>query len=226
MATFVLVHGAWSGGWGYSEVARRLRAHGHDVYTPTNTGLGERVHLAHPGIDLTCHIKDITNVFDYERLSDVILVGHSYGGMVITGVSSVCADKIRTLVYLDAFLPENGQSLADIAGHDGAKFYIDGQRDSPGMVRPPSGGTDPARPLNPHPLLTLIEPVKLSGAEKQIKNRTYILADKIKPAGFQRFYDKVKGAPGWKAVTIATGHVVMMEDPEGLTKILLEEVDR
>ena len=230
MATFVLVHGAWSGGWGYTKTARLMRAQGHEVWVPTLTGLGERSHLAHPGITLSTHIQDVVNVLEYEDLTDVILVGHSYGGMVTTGVSSRCAGRIRTLVYLDAFLPANGQALWDIAGEQGRAFYVDAQRSTPGLVTPMGLAATPdnaeaaalrKRKLDLHPLLTLIEPVTLDGSEAAIRNRTYILA--TKRPGFQRFYDQVKDDPAWKTATIATGHVVMMEDPEGLADLLMAE---
>jgi pimeloyl-ACP methyl ester carboxylesterase len=228
MATYVLVHGAWSGGWRWRHIANALRAEGHDVFVPTLTGLGERSHLLSAKIDLTTHIKDVTNIFVYENLKDVILVGASYGGMVITGASSAAADRIRGLVYVDAFLPDDGQSLADLAG---LQSNIDGQRETPGLVQPfpmPGLGVDRSvtPPRGPHPLLTLIEPLKLSGAEKAIEHRTYILAAKVQPAPFQRYYDKVKDSPGWKTVTLNCGHLVMAEDPEGLLAVLRAEAVR
>ena len=113
MTTFVLVHGAWHGGWCYKRVARLLRQAGHDVYTPTLTGLGERAHLMNRAIALDTHVQDIVGVIRCEELSDVVLCGHSYGGMVITGVAEQMAAKIRSLVYLDAFVPENGKCLFD-----------------------------------------------------------------------------------------------------------------
>jgi pimeloyl-ACP methyl ester carboxylesterase len=116
MATYVLVHGGGHGGWCYQRVAKILRHAGHDVYTPTMTGLGERAHLLSPKIDLDLHIRDIVAVLHYEDLRDVILVGHSYGGMVITGVGDRAAERIGRLVYLDAANPVNGQSLVDVAG--------------------------------------------------------------------------------------------------------------
>ena len=230
MATFVLVHGAWTGGWGYKKTARLMRAQGHEVYVVTLTGLGERSHLASPGITLSTHIQDVVNVFEYEDIEDAILVGHSYGGMVIAGVSGRVADRIRTLVYLDAFLPADGQALWDIAGEQGRQFYIDGQRTTPGLIAPmglPATPEDPAlvqigrRKVDRHPLLTLTEPVRLDGSERKIARRTYILATR-QPA-FQRFYDQVKDDPAWTTRTIATGHLVMMEDPEGLARLLMEE---
>src|SRR6516162_8241705 len=113
MATFVLVHGAWHGGWCYARVARLLRAAGHDVYTPTHTGVGERSHLADYHVTRSTHIRNVSNVLEYENLSDVIMCGHSYGGMVITGVAAAIGERIRTMVYFDAFLPED-QSLFDL----------------------------------------------------------------------------------------------------------------
>jgi pimeloyl-ACP methyl ester carboxylesterase len=226
MATFVLVHGAWTGGWGYKKTARLMRAEGHEVYVVTLTGLGERSHLASPAITLSTHIQDVVNVFEYEDITDAILVGHSYGGMVITGVSGRVAERIRTLVYLDAFLPKDGQALWDIAGE--TSVYIDRQRETPGLVSLPGplgGDADPAelkrRKIDLHPLLTLIEPVKLDGSEQGIQKRTYILA--TRPPLFQRFYDEVKDDPAWTTRTIATGHLVMMDDPPGLAKMLMEE---
>ncbi len=116
MATYVLVHGGWDGGWAWRGVARILQAAGHEVFTPTLTGQGERAHLASPEIDLGTQIMDVVNVFRYEKLQDVTLVGLSYGGMVITGVAERVPDQIRQLVYLDAFLPQEGECLADLVG--------------------------------------------------------------------------------------------------------------
>jgi pimeloyl-ACP methyl ester carboxylesterase len=116
MATYVLVHGGGHGGWCYQRVARLLRGAGHDVYTPTLTGLGERSHLRSANVDLDLHVRDVVAMLHYEDLRDVILVGHSYGGMVITGVADRSADRIGRIVYLDAATPINGQSLVDVAG--------------------------------------------------------------------------------------------------------------
>jgi pimeloyl-ACP methyl ester carboxylesterase len=116
MATFVLVHGGGHGGWCYQRVSRLLRLAGHEVYAPTLTGLGERSHLVGPDVDLNLHIQDVVAVLHYEDLRDAILVGHSYGGMVITGIADRAGNRIGKLVYLDAANPKNGQSLVDVAG--------------------------------------------------------------------------------------------------------------
>ena len=131
MATFVVAHGAWSAGWAWKKMRPLMAARGHMLFTPTHTGLGERAHLAHPDIDLESHIAHIVAVLEYEDLRDVILIGHSYGGMVATGVADRAPDRLAALVYLDAFAPRNGESVFDIlppqtrdqrrtaVGHDG-----------------------------------------------------------------------------------------------------------
>src|ERR1700744_5442514 len=116
MATFVLVHGGGHGGWCYQPVAKLLRAKGHEVYAPSMTGLADREHLMSPAIDLDMQITDIVKLLQYEDLNDVILVGHSYGGMIITGVADRATDRVGHIVYLDAAMPQNGPSLVDVAG--------------------------------------------------------------------------------------------------------------
>jgi len=116
LATYVLVHGGGHGGWCYQRVSRILREAGHEVHAPSLTGLGERAHLLRPGIDLDLQITDVVNLVHYEDLRDVILVGHSYGGMVVTGVADRASDRIGRLVYLDAANPKDSQSLVDVAG--------------------------------------------------------------------------------------------------------------
>jgi pimeloyl-ACP methyl ester carboxylesterase len=229
MATFVLVHGAWGGGWVYKGVAKALRGYGHDAYVATLTGLGERAHLASAAIDLDTHIRDVIDLIRYESLSDVILCGHSYGGMVITGVAGSIGERIRTLFYLDAFLPRDGQSLWDITDEGAHSHYIDSQRDCPGMVLPfqESRRTDGEPPkANRHPLLTLLQPVKLNGSEQHVRNRTYVYATRDAPTGFTGFYESLQSDSGWKLETMNTGHMAMTDDPDRLVELLLEEVDR
>ena len=125
MTTYVLVHGAWGGGWKYARVAERLRKRGHVVFTPTLTGQGERSHLSSASINLTTHVTDILNVIRYEDLSGVVLAGHSYGGMVITAVADAVPEKISALVYLDAFIPEDGKSLFDLNIPANTQMFID-----------------------------------------------------------------------------------------------------
>lgn len=226
MATYVLVHGAWGGSWGYAPLARALRAQGHDVHVPSLTGLGERAHLAHGGITLTDHINDVIGLIDCEQLSDIVLVGHSYGGMVITGVAARRGNHVRSLVYLDAFLPQDGQALWDLADEATRQLYIENQKATPGLVQPifpmPEGRT--AR-VSGHPLLTLLEPVKLGGEENAIKRRTYVYANTSPLTIFTQFRDRCAADAGWHVHEIATGHMVWDDDLRGCLEILLAEAD-
>ena len=114
MATFLICHGAWSAGWAWKKVRPLLSAAGHEVFTPTYTGLGERAHQANPTVDLETHIKDVLAVIEFEDLKDIVLVGHSYGGMVATGVADRVPERVQQLIYLDAFVPDNGQSVVSL----------------------------------------------------------------------------------------------------------------
>ena len=224
MATYVLVHGAWGGSYYFAPLAQRLRQAGHDVFTPSLTGLGERAHLAHGGITLADHIDDVVGVIECEELSDIVLVGHSYGGMVITGVAALLGARIRSLVYLDAFLPEHGQALWDLADDNARKAYIDGQRETPGLCQPffPVG----ERRMSGHPLLTLLQPVKLGGEEDRISNRAYVYATKDSPTIFTQFRDRIAPDPAWTLHELATGHMMWADDLESVLDILLAETQR
>jgi pimeloyl-ACP methyl ester carboxylesterase len=171
MATFVLVHGSWAGGVVWRQLVPRLRKAGHEVYAPTLTGIGERRHLLNREIDLDTHIQDVIGVIDDEDLSDIVLVGHSYGGMVISGVADRVPEKVASLVYLDAFVPENGQSCLSLLPPDRRLATVPGED---WLVAPiPSAGFGLKRPeviafweakSAPHPLATLTQPVQLTGS--------------------------------------------------------------
>jgi pimeloyl-ACP methyl ester carboxylesterase len=177
MASFVLVHGAWHGGWCYRAVAKMLRTKGHDVFTPTMTGLGERSHLLRRGIDLDTHIDDILNVIKWEELRDVVLCGHSYGGVVVTGVADRIPDLVKAVVYLDAFVPEDGDNVMDYLGAERqAKILRDCEAHGGIAVAAPPPefyGVNQAdiewvrRNLTPHPLGTLQQPIKLTGGHRK-----------------------------------------------------------
>mgnify|MGYP001025101617 CR=1 FL=1 len=224
MATYVLVHGAWGGSWGYASLARELRAAGHEVHIPSLTGLGERAHLAHGGITLSDHIADVVGLIDCEGLSNIILVGHSYGGMVVTGVSALRGHLIRSLVYLDAFLPQDGEMLWDIVDDATRAMYIQNQKGTPGLVQPifpiPPGR---AGRVSGHPLLTLLEPVKLGGEESAIHRRVYVYASASPVGSFRQFRDRCVTDPAWQVHDLPTGHMVWDDDLAGVTKILLAE---
>jgi pimeloyl-ACP methyl ester carboxylesterase len=233
VATYVLVHGAWHGGWCYRHVARLLRNAGHDVFTPTLTGLGERVHLAALSTGLSTHIDDIAAVIECEELADVVLCGHSYGGMVVTGVADRVPDKIKSLVYLDAFLPEHGKALWDYISEGEKAFFLAGAAALGGTRMAPIPAeafacTDPAwanRRNVPQPIGTFLEAVKLEN-DAFAGPKTYIFAEGWGRDGpiltpFRKFYDRVKDDAAWRVHTISAGHDVMIDDPDGLARLLL-----
>jgi len=231
MSVYVLVHGAWGGSWCWKEIRRALQARGHEVYTPTLTGVGERSHLLSQQVDLNTHISDVVNLIRWEDLSEVVLCGHSYGGCVVTGAADRVADRISALVYVDAFVPDNGQSLHDTLPADQRDAQVKGALTrGDGWKVPPI----PAEIFNvnlrdrdwvnqqrtPQSLATFQQPLQLTGAIERIKNITYILATGWEHSPFPQFYEKAK-AKGWKTLTIDCGHDVMLDKREELLQILL-----
>lgn len=232
MATYVLVHGAWHGGWCWQRVTPLLRAAGHEVLTPTLTGLGERSHLANPEIDLNTHVQDVVNVLEYEDLRNVILVGHSYGGMVITGVAERAADRLAHVVYLDAFVPQDGQALADLVS---PQFRDDFQQQAQA-----TGGLLPPFPVEQygvfadadvrwvgpklvlHPFKTLTTPVRLKSSAALALLRTYIYCNNPAMGVFEAFAERTRSGKGWRYRELATGHDAMVTMPRQLTDLLLE----
>jgi pimeloyl-ACP methyl ester carboxylesterase len=230
MATYVLVHGAWGGGWKYARVAERLRARSHTVFTPTLTGQGERSHLQSAAINLTTHVTDILNVIRYEDLSDVVLAGHSYGGMVITAVADAVPEKIKALVYLDAFIPEDGKSLFDLNIPANTQMFIDRAGALGGLFVPPPpaaffGVNEKDAPrvdalAAPHPIATMMEKIRLTGDYRRVTNRIYVHGTKLpRESPFKPFYEQAK-REGWEAHALPCGHDVMLDKPEELTEIL------
>jgi pimeloyl-ACP methyl ester carboxylesterase len=230
-AIFVLVHGAWSVGWFYARVADGLRARGHRVFTPTLTGQGERSHLLTGTINLSTHITDVLAVFHYEGLRDVVLAGHSYGGMVITGVADRIPEQVAALVYLDAFLPENGQSLFDINIAKNTQAFIANAGNIGGVAvpAPPAAffnvnASDAARVdalATPFPLGCFTERLKLTGKPDTIRKRVYVHSTALpRESPFKPFYDRVKADPAWVAHALPCGHDAMLDMPERVTEIL------
>ena len=235
MASFMLVHGAWHGGWCYARVARLLRVAGHDVFTPTLTGVGERAHLATLKVTLATHVQDVVAAIECEGLDDVILCGHSYGGMVVTGVAAQLGNRIRTLFYLDAFVPADGESLVDQLPADQRLGLLDQAKAHDGLVPPfPAAAfavneADAAwvdRMCTPQSLLTFTDGVRLNGRENEVRHRTYVLATGYAGGSFAPVHERYKAAPGWRALTIGCGHDVMVDQPEALARLLLDEVER
>jgi pimeloyl-ACP methyl ester carboxylesterase len=231
MSTYVLVHGAWRGGWIWKRVRRALQTQGHEVFTPSLTGLADRAHLLSPHVDLETHITDVTNLIRWEELTDVVLCGHSYGGCVVSGVADRIPDRIGALVYLDAFAPENGQSLHDTlppevrdAQLEGARQFGEGWRVPPITAEEFNVNAADRDWLNRQstmqPLATFQQPLRLTGGINNIGNVTFILANGWSPSPFPQFYEKAK-AKGWKTLTMECGHDVMLDEPEELTEAFL-----
>jgi pimeloyl-ACP methyl ester carboxylesterase len=231
MSVFVLVHGAWHGSWCWKRVRRSLRSRGHEVFTPTLTGIGERSHLLTPQVDLETHINDVANLILWEELDDVVLCGHSYGGCVISGAGDRVADRISALVYLDAFILEDGQGLHDTIPTEMRQGQLELTRKAGGGWKVPP---IPAEAFNVNvedrewvnrqctmqPLATFQQRIRLTGALDHIRNVTFILANGWSPSPFPPFYELAR-AKGWNTLTINCGHDVMLDEPEELTAQLL-----
>ena len=231
MSTFVLVHGAWHGSWCWKRVRLLLQAQGHQVFTPTLTGVGERSHLLSPHIGLETHIDDVVNLIRWEELTGVVLCGHSYGGCVIRGAADRVPGRIGSLVYLDAFVPENGESLHDLLPPAVREMQLEGARKAgEGWKVPPIPAEafrvnerDAAwvnRQSTMQPLATFQQPLALTGKTGRITNVTFIWAQGFVESPFPPFYEKAKSR-GWKTHTVPCGHDVMLDMPEELTALLL-----
>lgn len=230
MSIYVLVHGAWGGSWCWKGIRRALQARGHEVFTPTLSGVGERSHLLSRQVDLQTHIADVVNLIRWEELSHIVLCGHSYGGCVVTGVADRIADRIAALVYVDAFVPESGQCLHDTLPADQRDAQIQGAlATGDGWKVPPIpaevfnvNARDRAwvnRQRTPQSIATFQQPLQLAGAIERIENVTYILATGWEHSPFPQFYEKAK-AKGWKTLTMPCGHDVMLDKPDELLEIL------
>ncbi|MGA2392966.1 MAG: alpha/beta hydrolase family protein [Candidatus Lustribacter sp.] len=234
-ATFVLVHGAWHGGWCYTRVAQLLRASGASVFTPTLTGLGERAHLAHPMIDLSTHVTDIVNVVRYEDLHDVVLCGHSYGGLVITGVVERLPERVAALVFLDAFVPQDGESLQDLVPASHRERQLEAAAANGGFVPPIPAAVFGVNERDqayvdahcvPQPLPTFREGLALTGARERVAHKTYLRAGNYRSHPFDAARERLTGEPGWVVETIPSGHDVMLDAPEALAAALLAAAQR
>jgi pimeloyl-ACP methyl ester carboxylesterase len=219
--TIVIVHGAWGGGWAFRRVEALLREKGYNVYRPSLTGLGERVHLASADVGLSTHINDVVNMILFEDLHDVILVGHSYGGMVITGVADRVPDRIRRLIYIDAFVPEDGESVTILQGQRAAwiKPMIQGSFIVPPWVKP-----DQTPPKDvPQPLKTFTEAIVLKNKAARALPATYILTveagKKAEDDDFASQAARAKGR-GWPVLQLTADHNPQWSAPEALVELL------
>jgi pimeloyl-ACP methyl ester carboxylesterase len=233
-ASFVLVHGAWQGSWVWQRVAERLRAQGHRVEIPSLTGLGERAHLAGPEIDLETHIADVMGAIEHHELDRVVLVGHSYGGMVVTCAADRLPERIRSLVFLDAFIPSPGKSMFDLQPPEvverqraEAELGGEGWRIHPlsaTYFRIADAG-DVAR-IDRHavdqPIGTMAQKARLTGAWEKIPHLAYIRAAGHSRGPFAQFAERVRGNEAWQYFEMPCGHNVMLDMPDALTGVLIE----
>ena len=222
--TFLVCHGAWSAGWAWKKMHPLMQAAGHRLVTPTYTGLGERAHLANASIDLNSHIEDMLNVIKYEDLCDIVLIGHSYGGMVATGVADRARDKVRQLIYIDAFVPQDGQSLLDL--NEVARPRMeelsktgDGWRVPPNPTPPDTSPTDvewlTARRVD-MPIKCFDMKLRLRNGEPNVP-RSYIYCTRAAPADtFGQFAKRARSEPGWRYFEIDASHSPNVTAPDAL----------
>jgi pimeloyl-ACP methyl ester carboxylesterase len=224
--TFVLVHGAWGGGWVWRRVVDLLERRGHKVFAPTLTGVGDRSHLLDPNVNLTTHVADVVNLIKWEQLSGIVLVGWSYGGMVITGVAEQIGPAIGSIVFLDAVVPENGQAMLDIVPFPP---FVEAAGRGELAVAPFTAAQMAVNEndrawvdglMTPHPLASFTEKLTETGVRERMAKKTYIRATGF--PGTEQTYQKYSATPGWRAYEVPCGHAVMVDMPERLSEILLE----
>ena len=231
MATFVLVPGAWGGSWGWQWLAPFLRDAGHRVHPITLSGLGERVDLAHPGIDLDTHVTDVVTALEFADLRDVTLVGHSYAGMVIAGVADLVPERLAQVIYLDATVPENGQSFYDVWPEDReADLAASEEVDTPGFLPPPLGWIEEGvadeavrtvmlERMTPHPLATFAQPIRLTNPDTAQVPHAYIHCT-ITDESERPFLARVRADPAWRYREISFDHLAPVTAPRETAEAL------
>jgi pimeloyl-ACP methyl ester carboxylesterase len=230
---FLLIHGAFHGGWCWRRVGDLLSAAGARVFTPTMTGLGERAHLLNERVGLATFIDDAIGVIEAEELVNIVLVGHSFGGAVISGVADRLPERIAQLVYLDAIVPVSGRSALSCLPLETQEVRLRTARETPGGLTiplptetmfdlPPGPDRDwVARRIRPHPLASYTDPIHLDHPVGNGRPRLYIrCTDPAYPAVIPS-YDRIKTEDGWTLVDLATGHDAMVTAPRALAEILL-----
>ncbi|MES4906536.1 MULTISPECIES: alpha/beta fold hydrolase [unclassified Streptomyces] len=219
MAIFVLVPGGWHGGWCYEQLDGQLQQHGHRVHALTLTGFGDHARPMSGTVNLDTNIQDVVDVLTAESIEDAVLVGHSYGGMVITGAADRVPERVDSLVYLDAFVPEDGDSCWTLASEELRGWYLDvGET---GYAVPPLPHLDPR--ATPHPLASLLQRIRLTGDLGRFRRRDYVYAtgwDGASP--FAPTYERLREDPRWTVHAVEGRHNLMRDAPDDLLKILLD----
>ncbi|MEU5421720.1 alpha/beta fold hydrolase [Streptomyces sp. NPDC001407] len=220
MATFVLVPGAWHGAWCFEPLARELRRHGHEAYPITLSGVGGRKHLLTSSVNLDTHIDDVVNLLVDEDITDAVLVGHSYGGMVMTGAADRMPERVKGLVYVDAFVPADGDSCWTLANAPVRDWYLRGVG-ALGYATAPLPFLDPR--ATPHPLASLLQAIRLRGGLDQVRRRYYVYAERWEAeTPFRPTYERLLDDPAWRVRAVASTHDVMRGAPGELLKVALE----
>ncbi len=215
MSAFVLIPGGWHGGWYFQAFAEALRARGHRAYPVTLTGLGHRRHSLHPGVNLDTHIADVVQLLEVERLSDVVLVAHSYGGMVLRGVLDRAPSRLAAAVYVDAYVPDDGQSCFELANDRYRAMFLDGAGED-GFSVPPPPHLD-AR-ATPHPLASFLQRLRLTQPPPPVR-MGYVYLSGWDATPFTPVYERVSQDPAWQTFTLPVGHNVIAEAFDSLLEI-------
>lgn len=218
MANIVLVPGAYHGGWYFSPIMAQLRQAGHEVFALSLTGLEGPVDRSRVSINLDTHIEDVVSFIELERLSDVVLCGHSYGGMVIAGASDRLPGRIRTLLFIDAMAPNDGDSIWSTFPPEGRDRFIAGSTD--GITTPIPPGVDPR--ARAHPLATFLQPIKLGAEAYAVPNKIYALCAADVGSPFYGIRDRLAPDPAWTTRELACGHDLMNEAPELALQLILD----
>lgn len=218
MANIVLVPGAFHGAWYYSPIMPQLRAAGHEVYAISLSGLDGPAGRPRVSINLDTHIADVVSLIELERLSDVVLCGHSYGGLVIAGAANALRGRIKTLLFIDALVPNNGDSVWNTWAPEVRDAFI--MRAEDGLLTPPPPGVDPR--ARAHPLATFLQPVSLSDSAYDVSNKVYGLCAADVGSPFHAIHDRVAAQPGWTTRQLASGHDFMNQAPELALDLILE----
>jgi len=228
--TFVLVHGAFCGGWIWRRVADQLEQGGHKVFVPTLTGLGERSHLLRKEVDLDTHIADVVNLIKWESLDNVCLVAWSYAGFIGSGALESIGNRVSSIVWLDAFLPANGQRVADVtafgkavqAAADKGEVGFGGAGKIPAIFVAERDQAFAESKVTPQPISTFLQPIKLSGALEKVAKKTYIRLPKFPQPAYDKALADCKSDKSWAAVELPeAGHMAMLDAPDRVSELIL-----
>ena len=226
MADVVLVPGSHHGGWYFSPILPSLRDAGHRVFPMTPTGVGDRRHLTNGAINLDTHIQDLVNIVEMENINEAVLVGHSYGGMVVTGTSSRLPGRVRSLVYLDALPPQDGQRAWDLIIEPVRRRFLSTTEDGLTHLPAPELGER----VSPHPLSAYLQPLRLSPSTFDARHKVYVWAQGNPEGGtFEAIYQRLSGTDGWQTLKVPYGHDLVAEAPQLVVDLILaaaeDEID-